>query len=69
VQEEGVRRSSRVRRVPDFYEPGAAMMFGDMKEHPDTSNLLDHSCMQGYACAVGAQNVPRSYADIANLLT
>jgi hypothetical protein len=55
-----------MRRVPNFYEPGAAMMFGDMKEHPYTCNLLDHSCMEGYACAVGAQNVPRRYADIAN---
>jgi hypothetical protein len=58
VQEQDVRHSSRVRRSPDFYEPGAAMMLGDNKEHPDASNLLDHSCMEGYACAVGAQILP-----------
>jgi hypothetical protein len=50
VQEQDVRRSSRVRN----------------KEHPDASNLLDHSCMEGYACVVGVQNVPRSYTDIAS---
>jgi hypothetical protein len=61
------RRSERVRAMPHRYEPGTAFVTErDEYRHID-STQPSPSWVEGNAFAVGGEDAPKSYADIANL--